>query len=173
MTRKNKFGTGYDSNKMLFRKMCYNFFLRGKIVTTHERAKALKSLIDTLVSKTGDSKQSNKNYILRYVQDKKIIKDLFEQVGPKAKSINGGYVSIKRLHLRTNDGAQMAQLAWAHGLSLQKPDIEKKTADKKTENKSAVNEEKKTKKEDTKKVEKNETTDKEKSKAEDTNSQEK
>lgn len=183
MTRKINFATGHDANKMLFRKMCYNFFLHGKIVTTRERAKTLKSLIDTLVSKTKEKTQGNKNYILRYIQDKKMISDLFDRVGPQAKSINGGYISFKRLHVRSNDGAHMAELTWAHGIVLQKPELPVPSEKNQTEPKKSGKQVKE-KKSDEKKDEKGQLTsskstktnkdpDSKKQIKEDTNSQEK
>lgn len=117
--KKAKFGLGKDANDALFKKMCYNFFTNGTLTTTSERAKAVKALIDSLVSKTSEKTESNKNYILRYVQDKKIIDSLFEKAGPVAQKVRGGYVSMKRLHIRTSDGAQMAKLEWANGITLE------------------------------------------------------
>lgn len=128
--KKAKFGLGKDANDALFKKMCYNFFTNGTLTTTSERAKAVKALIDTLVSKTSEKTQSNRNYILRYVQDKNIIDSLFEKAGPVAQKIRGGYVSMKRLHIRTSDGAQMAKLVWANGITLQQPVKEEAPAPK-------------------------------------------
>lgn len=142
LSRKPKFGNGKDANDMLFRKLCYNFFTQGTITITHQRAKALKSLIDRLVSKTSERTESNKNYILRYIQDKNIINALFEKAGPVAQKTRGGYVTITRKHIRSNDGSQMSQLTWAHGITLQEPKKEEKV-EKKAPKKAAPKAEKK------------------------------
>ena len=127
--KKAKFGLGKDANDRLFQKMVYNFFSQGTLTTTRERAKAVKSLVDTLVSKMGEKTESNKNFVLRYIQDKTLLNDLFEKAGAVAQKTRGGYVTIKRGHIRSNDGAQMATLEWAHGITLKKeaPVAEPKT----------------------------------------------
>lgn len=116
--KKAKFGHGLDANNALFRKMCYNFFSHGKLTTTLARAKAVRSMIDTLVSRMDEPTLNNKNYVYAVVQDKPMVEKLFEKVGPVAKNIRGGYVTMQRVHVRTNDGAQMAQIAWAHDITL-------------------------------------------------------
>lgn len=119
LIKKIKFNDGKDANSMLMKKLCYNFFQSGKLVTTQAKAKAMKSLLDTLVSKSREESESNKRYLQRYITDAKIRKALFEQVGKKAAGINGGYVRLVRQHERANDGAQMTRVEWAHDLTLE------------------------------------------------------
>ena len=119
LIKKIKFNDGKDANSMLMKKLCYNFFQSGKLVTTRAKAKAVKSLLDTLVSKSLEQSESNKRYMQRYVTDAKIRKALFEQVGKKAAGINGGYVRLIKDHIRPNDGSQMMKVEWAHDLTLE------------------------------------------------------
>ena len=49
---KVKFRGGKDANKMLIKKLLYNFFSHGSIVTTAAKAKALKMFVEKLVEKT-------------------------------------------------------------------------------------------------------------------------
>lgn len=130
LIKKIKFNDGKDANSMLMKKLCYNFFQSGKLVTTLAKAKAMKSLLDTLVAKTREESESNKRYMQRYVTDVKLRKALFEQVGKKASGIQGGYVRLVRDHIRPNDGAQMTRVEWAHDITLElKPKEEVKKAE--------------------------------------------
>lgn len=113
-TKKIKFHSGADSNKMILRKMMRNFFMYAHIETTEKRGKILKRFLDRVVSKTREQTESNKNYLLRYFPEKKIIETLFSQVGPAVKDIAGGYVRIVRKNQRENDGAMMVRVEWAH-----------------------------------------------------------
>jgi large subunit ribosomal protein L17 len=124
--KKATFGHGQDANQALFRKMLYNFLTRGTLTTTHTKAKAVKSLLDKVVGKLDEKTESNKNFVMRYVQDKRLLKDMFEQVGPVAAKVRGGYVTITRMHVRTSDGAQMSKLEWTHDIKITAPVEEKK-----------------------------------------------
>ncbi len=111
---KIKFKLGQDANGMLMRKLMYNFLRDAHITTTEAKAKALKIYIDRLVSKAKEKTEANKNYLLQFFPDKKMISVLFEQVGPAVANINGGFVKIVRMNKRENDASMMVQLLWAH-----------------------------------------------------------
>lgn len=113
-TKKIKFNNGQDANAMLMRKLMYNFLRNSRITTTEAKAKALKTYMDRVVSKAKEKTEANKNYLLRFFNDKKTISVLFDQVGPAIAKINGGFVKIVRENRRENDGAMKVQLLWAH-----------------------------------------------------------
>lgn len=133
-TNKIKFGLGQDANSMLMRKLMYNFLRDARITTTEAKAKALKTYLDRVVSKTKEKTEANKNYLLKYFNDKKIISVLFDQVGPAIAKINGGFVKIVRLNKRENDATMMVQVLWAHPVVIDWED--KKVAEVKTAKKS-------------------------------------
>ena len=117
--KKIKFKKGYDANKMLVKKLVINFLERGKITTTVKKAKVLKQAIERLVEKAKENTESNKNYLLHHVTDKKTIKFLFETVGPTLKNTVGGYTRVVRLGLRNSDGAETARLEWAYPIVIE------------------------------------------------------
>lgn len=142
-TKKIKFHSGSDSNKMILRKMMRNFFMNAHLETTEKRGKILKSSLDHIIAKTRVESEANKNYLLRYFPDMKIIRTLFAQVGPVVKDINGGYVRIVRKNQRENDGSLMVRVEWAHPVVI---DWENKKQTKKEAKKAQVVKEKKTEK---------------------------
>ncbi len=111
---KVKFRGGKDANKMLVKKLLYNFFSHGSIVTTAAKAKVLKTFVERLVEKTKTDTTANKNYMLRYITSKDLLKHLYTNVGPVVKDIQGGYVRIEKLHQRMSDGSPMARISWAY-----------------------------------------------------------
>lgn len=111
-SKKIKIRLGIDANKMLLRKLMFNFFKSGKITTTQAKARILKTSIEKVVEKAKEQTESNKNYLLSNLNDKVLVKTLFETVGPIMKNRVGGYVSQSKLHERESDGTLMVRLEW-------------------------------------------------------------
>lgn len=111
--KKIKFKGGYDANRMLIRKLVKNFLVNGYLVTTIKKAKAIKSYLDKLMDKTREKTESNKNYLLKFLGDVKLVKKLFDLISPQLKDISSGYVKIIKQDFRDNDGTLMAKVIWS------------------------------------------------------------
>src|SRR3989344_7505307 len=92
--KKVKFKQGRDANKMLVRKLVRNFIANARIETTINKAKVLKSNLERLVEKAKKETEANKIYLLRILNDKKIVLRMFREVGHSLKDKVGGYVRI-------------------------------------------------------------------------------
>lgn len=114
--KKNKFNFGKDANKMLLRKLIFNFFENGYLETTFYKAKLLKSHVEKIISKGKVFNQSNKNYLLKNLGNIKLINKIFKTISPSFINISGGYVKIIRTKLRDGDGSLIARIEWAHPL---------------------------------------------------------
>lgn len=84
-----------------------------KITTTLAKAKALRTYIEPLITKTKNtaSKEAimhNHRIVFSYLNDKLAVKELFTVVGPKVASRPGGYTRIIKLGARTGDNAELA-----------------------------------------------------------------
>ena len=128
--KKTKFSKGKDANKMLLKKLSSNFLTHGKITTTQKKAKAVKSEIDRIVSKSKKKTQSNKNYLLSHLTQKNLVTVLFDQIAPIVKTRTGGYTRIIKLGTRDSDGAEMARVEWVDRVVLNQ---EKKKKAKKSQ----------------------------------------
>jgi len=117
-TKKVKFHSGSDSNKMILRKLLTSFFIHSHVETTEKKARVLKTFLDRIVAKTREETQANKNYLLRYFPKTSFISVLFTQVGPAVKAIEGGYVRTVRIAQRQNDASTMVRVEWAHPVVL-------------------------------------------------------
>lgn len=115
--KKIKLKGGKDANKMLMVKLAGNFFDKGELTTTVKKAKLVKAYIEQLVEKSKVKTEANKNCLLHYLHNKKIVNFLFETVGPAFKNVNGGYVRIIKIGQRDSDGAAMAKLEWSQFLT--------------------------------------------------------
>ncbi len=86
-----------------------------RITTTLAKAKALRTYIEPLITKTKntDSKESimhNHRIVFSYLNDKHAVKELFTVVGPKVASRPGGYTRIIKLGTRTGDASEIAMI---------------------------------------------------------------
>ncbi len=86
-----------------------------RITTTVAKAKALRTYIEPLITKTKatESKESishNHRIVFSYLNDKAAVKELFTVVAPKVVGRPGGYTRIIKLGARTGDNAEMAMI---------------------------------------------------------------
>ena len=123
-----KIKKGKDSNRSIVRKLIVNFILRGKITTTLKRAKIIQSQIDRLVHYAIRNSESDKNQLLKKLNDKNSISKLINQAVPVLKARSSGFTRIKKMGYRLGDGANMVLLEWVEKVELERP---KKVTDKK------------------------------------------
>jgi large subunit ribosomal protein L17 len=86
-----------------------------KIVTTTAKAKALRTYVEPLITKSrkGDTKEQishQHRVVFSYLQDKAAVKELFTVVGPKIAGRPGGYTRIIKLGARVGDNAETAMI---------------------------------------------------------------
>jgi large subunit ribosomal protein L17 len=84
-----------------------------RITTTLAKAKALRTYIEPLITKTKNtgSKEAimhNHRVVFSYLNDKAAVKELFTVIAPKVVSRPGGYTRIIKLGTRTGDSAELA-----------------------------------------------------------------
>jgi large subunit ribosomal protein L17 len=86
-----------------------------RITTTVAKAKALRTYIEPLITKTKatSSKEAishNHRIVFSYLNDKAAVKELFTVVAPKVVGRPGGYTRIIKLGARQGDNAEMAMI---------------------------------------------------------------
>jgi large subunit ribosomal protein L17 len=86
-----------------------------RITTTLAKAKALRTYIEPLITKTKNtsSKEAimhNHRIVFAYLNDKAAVKELFTVVAPKIAARPGGYTRIIKLGARTGDNAEIAMI---------------------------------------------------------------
>jgi large subunit ribosomal protein L17 len=86
-----------------------------RITTTLAKAKALRTYIEPLITKTKAtaSKEAimhNHRIVFSYLNDKAAVKELFTVVAPKVAGRPGGYTRIIKLGARVGDNAELAMI---------------------------------------------------------------
>ena len=95
-----------------------------RITTTLAKAKALRTYIEPLITKTKatESKESimhNHRIVFSYLNDKQAVKELFTVVAPKVVGRPGGYTRIIKLGARIGDNAELAMIELVHQLKFE------------------------------------------------------
>jgi large subunit ribosomal protein L17 len=86
-----------------------------RITTTVAKAKALRTYIEPLITKTKATESTeaishNHRIVFSYLHDKAAVKELFTVVAPKVAGRPGGYTRIIKLGARVGDNAEMAMI---------------------------------------------------------------
>jgi large subunit ribosomal protein L17 len=92
----------------LMRNLITALLREEKIQTTDPKAKELRRWADRVITlgKRGDLHA--RRQAASIVQDKAVVRKLFDTIGPRFKDRPGGYTRIIKLGLRRGDAAQMA-----------------------------------------------------------------
>ncbi len=84
--------------------------LYEKVVTTEAKAKAVRPLVEKLISRGREKSVHNKQQLNRVLHDKKATQKILDVLGPKYKKRPGGYTRIIKISRRQGDGAPMVQI---------------------------------------------------------------
>ncbi len=106
-----------------------------KIKTTTPKAKALRSYVEKLITKARKSDLAARRLVLKYIKNKDVVKELFDDVAPKYIDRPGGYTRITKIGQRHSDSAHMAfiELIGFEGLYKKKKEESKEKRKQKKE----------------------------------------
>ncbi len=91
------------------RNMIAALFEHERIITTVEKAKAFRQAAEKLITLGKVKNLHNVRRAQSLLQDKDMVKKLFDELGPRYKDRPGGYTRILRLpNVRLGDGASQA-----------------------------------------------------------------
>lgn len=111
---------GKDAVRSLMRKLAVNFIERGQLETTNSRAKALKAVIDRLVSHAKKRTEAAKNTTLKTLGQSKTVDRLFDVIAPAVSERKGGFVRLVKVGPRLGDNAEMVRLQWVEPIEVTK-----------------------------------------------------
>src|SRR5439155_16993967 len=86
-----------------------------KIRTTDPKAKELRRWVDRVITLGKRGSLHARRQALSIVQDKTVVRKLFDTIGPRFKDRPGGYTRIIKIGIRHGDAAQMSVIALVGG----------------------------------------------------------
>lgn len=108
--KRQKFILGREKahREAMMKNLAESLILHGKIKTTKAKAKALRTVVEPLITKAKKNNLSARRQLIQALFTDKVVNKLLDELGPKYKDRNGGYTRIIKLGNRSNDAAEMA-----------------------------------------------------------------
>lgn len=85
-----------------------SLFRHKKIKTTVAKAKETRVFAEKLITKAKTDSVANRRYIARFINDREVVKELFEEIVPTIGDRPGGYTRVIKLGYRAGDAAETA-----------------------------------------------------------------
>jgi len=108
--QKKIFGRQTAPRRALLENLATSLVLYEKIISTEPKAKALRPVVEKLITRAKHKSVHNKQQLARVLPDKKAVQKLLDVLGPRYKERRGGYCRIIKISQRQGDGAKMAQI---------------------------------------------------------------
>ena len=104
----NHLGRQSGHRKAMLANMASSLILHKRINTTVAKAKALRSYVEPLVTKSKEDTTHSRRIVFSYLKDKNAVTELFRTIAPKVADRPGGYTRVLHTGFRQGDAAEMA-----------------------------------------------------------------
>ena len=92
----------------MLRNMTVSLLKHEAIKTTLPKAKELRRVAEPIITLGKNPTLANKRLAFDRLRDRDIVVKLFDELGPRYKARNGGYLRILKMGFRQGDNAPMA-----------------------------------------------------------------
>ncbi|PID51431.1 MAG: 50S ribosomal protein L17 [Pasteurellales bacterium] len=96
--------------KAMFRNLAIALVEHEIIKTTLPKAKELRRFVEPLITLSKDATVANRRLAFNRTRNVEMVKKLFDEIGPRVQSRNGGYTRIIKCGFRAGDNAPMAYI---------------------------------------------------------------
>ncbi len=93
--------------KAMLANMASSLIIHKRIKTTLAKAKALRSYIEPLITKSKVDSTHSRRTVFSYLQNKEAVTELFREISQKIAERPGGYTRILKTGTRLGDNAEM------------------------------------------------------------------
>ncbi|OQY25633.1 MAG: 50S ribosomal protein L17 [Anaerolineaceae bacterium 4572_32.1] len=103
-----KLGRSGGHRRALYRNLITELFRHERIKTTEAKAKAIQSKAEKLITLGKRGTLHSRRLAAGRLNDKEIVKKVFDEIAPRYQERKGGYTRILKLGRRQGDNARMA-----------------------------------------------------------------
>lgn len=103
----NHLGRTSSHRKAMLANMATSLILHKRITTTTAKAKALRTYVEPLITKSKEDSTHSRRVVFSYLKDKDAVSELFREISPKIAERPGGYTRILKTGKRLGDNADM------------------------------------------------------------------
>ena len=104
----NHLGRKDGHRKAMLANMASSLIMHKRINTTVAKAKALKTYVEPLITKSMEDTTHSRRTVFSYLKNKEAVKELFSIIAPRIADRPGGYTRVLHTGFRQGDGADMA-----------------------------------------------------------------
>ena len=140
----NHLGRKTAHRKAMLSNMAGSLIEHKRVMTTVQKAKALRKVVEPLVTRSKENTTHNRRIAFAVLRQKEVVTELFNVVGPKVGDRPGGSTRIIKTGNRQGDNAEMCMIELVDFNDMYGKDEKKKTTRRsrraKTETAPAVEE---------------------------------
>ena len=103
----NHLGRKHGHRNAMLSNMASSLIMHKRIKTTVPKAKALRSFVEPLITKSKVDSTHSRRVVFSYLQNKHSVSELFRDVAVKVGDRPGGYTRILKVGTRLGDNAEM------------------------------------------------------------------
>ena len=103
----NHLGRKKAHREAMFANMASSLILHKRIQTTIAKAKALRTYVEPLITKSKSDTTHSRRVVFSYLKNKYAVSELFREVSPKIAERPGGYTRILKTGSRLGDNAEL------------------------------------------------------------------
>ncbi|HXI09797.1 MAG TPA: 50S ribosomal protein L17 [Thermodesulfobacteriota bacterium] len=123
-----RFDRTYSHLKSMMSNMTNDLITVGRIKTTTQRAKALRSWAEKMITLGKNGTTAARRRAMAFLRNKTSVTRLFADLAPQYKERNGGYTRILKLGNRPGDNASMSLIEFVEGAGEKAPEAAPKAA---------------------------------------------
>jgi large subunit ribosomal protein L17 len=107
----SKLSRDKNQRTALFRSLIRELIIQESITTTQAKAKAIKGLVDRLITKSKASDNASKTVVSSFLTQPEVRKKLSDDILPKLGDRTSGFTEVVRLGIRPGDGTMMVKMS--------------------------------------------------------------
>ena len=123
----NHLGRKTAHRKAMLSNMAGSLIEHKRVMTTVQKAKALRKGVEPLVTRSKENTTHNRRIAFAVLRQKEVVTELFNVVGPKVGDRPGGYTRIIKTGNRQGDNAEMCMIELVDFNDMYGKDEKKKT----------------------------------------------
>ena len=123
----NHLGRKTAHRKAMLSNMAVSLIEHKRVMTTVQKAKALRKVVEPLVTRSKENTTHNRRIAFAVLRQKEVVTELFNVVGPKVGDRPGGYTRIIKTGNRQGDNAEMCMIELVDFNDMYGKDEKKKT----------------------------------------------
>jgi len=134
----NHLGRKKAHRESMLANMAVSLIMHKRIQTTVAKAKALRTYVEPLITKSKDDTTHSRRVVFSYIQDKFAVTELFRDVAAKVGDRPGGYTRILKTGTRYGDAADMCYIELVDFNEVLLKDSQEKSEKKSTRRKRST-----------------------------------